>query len=177
MRLLLSLTAMPQHPPLRNAKPKTVTPAVAPLAVPPQKPKSAHRSICVCDAGCRVIPSYLLIFSNVFLSYVDLRVALIFSFPLLICLLCTILPLTVPAGSLCYVIITDARFHRSRSICVRDVGCPVITSYLLIIIFLFQRLSILHGSSCCSHLSFPLLICLLCTILPSTLLAHVCMYV
>ncbi len=49
-----------------------------------------------------------------FLSYVDLRVALIFSFPLLICLLCTILPLTLPAGSLCMYVITDARFHYIR---------------------------------------------------------------
>src|SRR6266702_2473741 len=73
-----------------------------------------------------------------------------------------------------YVIKNDACFHRSWSSCVRDVGCLVITLYPLIIFFLFQCLSLLRGSSCCSHL---LLICLLCTILPSTLPAvSLCMY-
>src|SRR6266702_3905864 len=117
-------------------------------------------------------------FPKVFLSYTDLRDAL--TFPFLCLLVCCAQSCHRPAGSLCmyvcmYVIKNDACFHHSQSSCIRDVGCLVITSYPLIIFFLFQCLSLLRRSSCCSHL---LLICLLCTILPSTLPAgSLCMYV
>ena len=52
-----------------SAKPKTVTPAVAPSTAHPQKPKDRSQSICLCDAGSLVNSTtdyYLFFYFNLF---------------------------------------------------------------------------------------------------------------
>jgi len=115
-RLLLSLMATLQYP-LRNRRPspQQLLPRSFPLKN--QSPLTVNLRTRRGPSGNQLVPINYPFLSQCFSLFTRIFVLLSsFLFPLLICPLRTILPSTLPAGSLCmYVLITDAGFHCIRS--------------------------------------------------------------